>query len=408
MDRKKAEKRIEAEAPAGGREILSRLREAGFCAYFVGGCVRDALLGLSPADWDIASSARPEEVRALFPGARILPTGLRHGTLTLLSDRPYEITTFRTEGRYGDGRRPDRVAFTRSLEEDLSRRDFTVNALAWSPERGIVDLFSGLADLEGRVLRCVGDPEKRLSEDALRILRGLRFYSVYRLAPEAATAAAMRALRGRLSVLSAERKEKEFCLALSGRYAGEAFSDFPDLLTALFPALEGALPGLSLLDRLSPEPEERTAFLFFFAGEETLTSSLRETRFPRRFCERALLLRRAAHAAPPRDRLAMRRFLAGTAPDCAEAAFRIRFAALGDAETLRARELLARLRSENALPPRREELAVSGETLISHGLAREGPEVGCALSLLYRAVVDGEAENSEKALLSYYKRRGEP
>lgn len=409
MDPREAEKRIESELPAGGREIVSRLERAGFCACFVGGCVRDALLGLSPADWDVASAARPEEVRSLFPDLPVLSTGLRHGTLTLLSDRPYEITTFRTEGAYSDGRRPDRVAFSRSLEEDLSRRDFTVNALAYAPGRGIVDLFGGIADLEGRVLRCVGDPEKRFSEDHLRILRGLRFYAVYRLVPEAAAAAAMHAPAGGLDRLSAERKAKEFSLAVAGRFAGEAFAAFPDLLLALFPSLAGRLPDLSLLSRLSPSPEERTAFLFFSAGEEALSASLGELRFSRRFSARARLLCRAARSAPPTDRLGMRRFLAALSPGDAEAAFRIRLAALpGERETDRALALLACLRAENDLPPRREELALDGTALLSRGLAREGPEVGRALDLLYRAVVDGEAENRKDALLAYFERRREP
>lgn len=159
--------------PASVCGIIGRLYRAGYEAWAVGGCVRDSLLGRTPHDWDLCTSALPEQVAEVFRGERLLPTGLAHGTQTLLEDgKPYEITTYRVELGYSDGRHPDAVAFTPSLTEDLARRDFTVNAMACHPTLGLADPFGGQADLQAGVLRAVGDPEQRFSEDALRILRG--------------------------------------------------------------------------------------------------------------------------------------------------------------------------------------------------------------------------------------------
>ena len=179
--------------PEAVREILEKLESAGYEAWCVGGAVRDLLLGREPGDWDAASSAPPEAVLDLF-GADALPTGLRHGTVTVKTagGRGVEVTTFRCDGTYSDRRRPDRVTFTSSLEEDLARRDFTVNAIALSRRGELADPFGGRADLAGRVLRAVGEPERRFGEDALRILRGLRFASRLGFALETGTAAALR------------------------------------------------------------------------------------------------------------------------------------------------------------------------------------------------------------------------
>ena len=158
------------------QNVLERLEKNGFSAYVVGGCVRDSLQGKKPHDWDICTSALPQQVKEVFGGCKIVETGIAHGTVTLfLEGQPFEITTFRTEGNYTDGRRPDSVSFSLNFEDDLSRRDFTINAMAYNPNRGLVDLFGGRQDLQKKVLRCVGQPHERLREDALRILRGVRF-----------------------------------------------------------------------------------------------------------------------------------------------------------------------------------------------------------------------------------------
>ncbi len=166
--------------PGEVRYLLSRLEQKGYEGYLVGGCVRDALLGLTPKDWDLCTSARPEEVKACFYDKKLVLSGSRHGTVGVVLDgHLYEITSYRTESGYTDGRHPDSVTFVRDLKEDLARRDFTVNAMAYHPEKGLIDPWKGRKDLVQRVLRCVGNPYLRFQEDALRILRGMRFTAAY-------------------------------------------------------------------------------------------------------------------------------------------------------------------------------------------------------------------------------------
>ncbi len=194
-------------------DILCALGRAGHSAALAGGCVRDSLLGRRPNDWDVASSARPEEVLALFP--RCVPTGLRHGTVTVLSrGGAVEVTSFRAEGAYSDHRRPDSVAFGCSLEEDLARRDLTVNAMAMDAAGNVTDPFGGRADLERRLLRCVGAPERRFSEDALRMLRTVRFSAQLGFGVEAETLRAVRELAPLAASLSAERVRDELIKTL--------------------------------------------------------------------------------------------------------------------------------------------------------------------------------------------------
>ena len=165
---------MEMYIPENAAIIIERLMAHGFEAYAVGGCVRDSILGREPEDWDITTSARPEQVKQIF--SRTVDTGIEHGTVTVLVNKePFEVTTYRVDGAYEDHRHPKEVAFTASLEEDLKRRDFTINAMAYNPKTGIVDIFHGMEDLEHQVIRCVGEPGERFDEDALRILRAIRF-----------------------------------------------------------------------------------------------------------------------------------------------------------------------------------------------------------------------------------------
>ncbi len=211
--------------PPSVSQCLDTLRRAGFSAYPVGGCVRDTLLGRTPGDWDITTSALPQQTMALFP--RTVPTGLAHGTVTvLLDDTPLEVTTFRREEGYGDGRHPDRVEFQASLEQDLARRDFTINAMALGPDGAVIDPFGGQADLEKGLIRAVGDPATRFGEDALRILRAIRFCAQLGFAIERTTAAAMAVQAPRLVHVSAERLVTELSKTLLSprpAWAGEFF-----------------------------------------------------------------------------------------------------------------------------------------------------------------------------------------
>ena len=203
--------------PEKASHIISVLTEAGFEAYVVGGCVRDAILGRDAADWDITTNALPSQVKALFP--RTLDTGLQHGTVTVMQGKEgFEVTTYRIDGEYLDGRHPDKVTFTPSLLEDLKRRDFTVNAMAYNEKKGLVDAFGGLEDLERRRIRCVGDPRERFTEDALRILRAVRFSAQLDFTIEEKTRAALSEFAPRLLKVSAERIQTELVKLLTSSH----------------------------------------------------------------------------------------------------------------------------------------------------------------------------------------------
>ena len=228
--------------PSPVKTALRQLEQACFSAYAVGGCVRDSLLGRSPQDWDIAASSSPEETRRVFSGCPVLDTGAKHGTLTVwVEGVPLEITTFRTESGYSDSRRPDKVAFSSSIEDDLSRRDFTINAMAAGLDGQIVDLFGGREDLKNGVIRCVGDPSARFSEDALRILRALRFSAELSFSLEPKTAAAALSLREKLGLISAERIWAELKKLLCGPSVLQVLLDFPEIFTQLISELGPAV-----------------------------------------------------------------------------------------------------------------------------------------------------------------------
>lgn len=219
-------------------EALSRLNEAGHEAYLVGGCVRDDYLGIPPHDYDICTSAYPEEIKAVFADVTTIDTGIKHGTVAVvLKGRPLEITTYRADGPYSDGRRPDYIRYTHKLSEDLKRRDFTMNAMAWHPETGLVDLFGGREDLDWGVIRCVGLARQRFSEDALRILRALRFASAFRFTIEPNAVEAMEEKKETLHKVSVERITEELNKLLLGTGPAEVFRRFPRILLEVLPEL---------------------------------------------------------------------------------------------------------------------------------------------------------------------------
>ena len=231
---------------AGAAALLARLHGAGYAAYAVGGCVRDSLLGRTPQDWDLCTSARPEQVLALFGEGQCIPTGLQHGTVTIkYGGQLYETTTFRTEGAYTDGRHPDEVHFVPDVRQDLARRDFTINAMAYNDAEGLIDPFGGQQDLQQGILRAVGDPATRFEEDALRILRLYRFAARFGFAIDPPTGQAARALCAHLDCVSVERIEEELSKLLAAP-APAAYLDekilkviIPELSA---PALQAAKP----------------------------------------------------------------------------------------------------------------------------------------------------------------------
>ena len=286
----------------GAALLLDALHGAGHAAYAVGGCVRDSLLGLDPHDWDLCTSARPEQVMALFGEEKCIPTGLQHGTVTVKQGgRLYETTTFRTEGAYSDGRHPDAVCFVPDVREDLARRDFTINAMAYSAEEGLIDPFGGRDDLAAHLVRAVGEPERRFEEDALRILRLYRFAARFGFAIDPATGAAARVLGPHLDCVSAERIQEELLKLLAAPRPGSYLE--PAVLAVILPELEPEKQPerfaelCHIIDRIEPTVENvpaRLAALLCPLGEAGARKALRKLKCSNALTDEVTALEREA------------------------------------------------------------------------------------------------------------------
>lgn len=262
---------------------INLLQSAGFEAYAVGGCVRDSLLGKTPNDWDITTSAKPEDMKSVFADFHCIDTGIKHGTVTVVIDgEPLEITTFRLDGEYEDNRHPKSVTFTSNLGADLGRRDFTVNAMAYSKMTGTVDLFGGQNDLKNKIIRCVGDPDRRFNEDALRILRAMRFASALDFEIEEKTAQSLLKNRALLGNISEERIAKELLKLVCGKGAKRILTDFAPVLFEILPELQPMYKNshdnphhcydiyehtLIAVESIDPEPTLRFAMLLHDCGK---------------------------------------------------------------------------------------------------------------------------------------------
>ena len=262
---------------------INLLQSAGFEAYAVGGCVRDSLLGRTPNDWDITTSAKPEDMKSVFADFHCIDTGIKHGTVTVVIDgEPLEITTFRLDGEYEDNRHPKSVTFTSNLGADLGRRDFTVNAMAYSKKTGTVDLFGGQNDLKNKIIRCVGDPDRRFNEDALRILRALRFASALDFEIEEKTAQSLLKNCALLGNISEERIAKELLKLVCGKGAKRILTDFAPVLFEILPELQPMYKNshdnphhcydiyehtLIAVESIDPEPTLRFAMLLHDCGK---------------------------------------------------------------------------------------------------------------------------------------------
>ena len=436
--------------PAHAARAIEQLEGAGFETWAVGGCVRDSLRGAAPHDWDLCTAARPEQMKAVFAGERVLETGLKHGTLTLLTDGgPLEITTFRADGGYSDGRHPDAVRFVGSVEDDLARRDFTVGAMAWHPARGLCDPYGGLDDLQDGILRAVGDPDARFTEDGLRILRAVRFASQLGFAVEPQTAAAMRRQLARLNCVAAERVREELTRTLCGRFVQRALLSYRDVLAAVLPELVpmfdcaqqnphhlydvwehsvravGQVPAVPALrwamllhdcgkpacktidekgvghfyghPKVSREIAERIVQRLRFSGAESARILLLVEQHDRPLGENDKLVRRRLSQigeARFRDLLAIKKGDAvgqGTHPE--------------DVAWLYGMEqCLDRVLAADACFSLRQ-LAVNGDDMLALGLS--GPAVGAMLHDLLRAVIDEQADNTRGALLALARARME-
>ena len=390
----------------GAAALLTRLHAAGHAAYAVGGCVRDSLLGQTPHDWDLCTSATPEQVLELFGEAHCIPTGLQHGTVTVKhGGELYEITTFRTEGAYSDGRHPDHVAFVPDVKEDLARRDFTINAMAYNAEEGLIDPFGGQSDLAVGIVRAVGEPQRRFEEDALRILRLYRFAARFGFAIDPATGQAARALCRHLDCVSEERIAEELSRLLAAPAPGAYLE--AEVLAVIFPELDAAeLPeSRRILDALEPGMEHvpvRLAALLCPLGEAGARAALKRLKCSNTLTGTVATLVREAAAGMPGAALTLtaRRFLSrydlatitdltalcsARHPEQAEA-----FAAL--------QQEAARLVETNACC-RINQLAVNGRDLMDAGI-RPGPGLRRVLDALLEQVLTGQLPNEKAALLA--------
>ncbi len=224
--------------PKDVQQVLNILKKNGFQAYVVGGCVRDSVMGRTPLDWDVTTNAMPDEIKKAFASFKTVDTGIQHGTVLIISgETPVETTTFRIDGSYSDNRHPDSVKFTPSLKEDLARRDFTINAMAYNEEEGIIDCFGGIDDIKNKVIRCVGDPDKRFNEDALRILRAIRFSSVLGFGIEKETQESVIKNKNLLSNIAVERIDTELTKLLCGDNVFDVLTKYGSVIGVFIPEL---------------------------------------------------------------------------------------------------------------------------------------------------------------------------
>ena len=393
----------------GAGQVLEVLRRAGHKAYLVGGCVRDSLAGRTPQDWDICTSARPRQTMELFGPERCIPTGLQHGTVTVRQGEGlYEVTTFRVEEGYSDGRHPDRVSFVGEVEADLARRDFTINAMAYAPGEGLIDPFGGREDLlVRRLVRAVGDPVRRFEEDGLRILRLYRFGAREQLAVEPATGRAAIAERARLDCVSAERIWQELYKLLAAPRPGSWMP--PEILGQVLPWLDTAgqparyAASLAVVDALPPDPLVRLAALLAPAGPGAARQAVNALRCSRAQGEEVCAL--AADSALPLTgeplRLQARRLLARMDARRAGRLLALRQGQTGDEGFARLAGEVRRLEQEGACC-RVGQLAVNGKDLLALGV-RPGPGVGRLLEAALQQVIEEKLPNQHDPLLGWLK-----
>jgi len=375
------------------REVCRVLADAGHQAVTVGGAVRDAILGRAPGDWDVATSARPDQVVALF--RRTIPTGIQHGTVTVMAGRgaerhAVEVTTFRGEGAYSDARRPDEVRFGVPLEEDLARRDFVVNAIAWDPiGRQLVDPFGGRSDLAARVLRAVGDPAARFGEDGLRIVRAIRFVAVLDFALDPATEAAIPGALPSLAKVSRERVRVELVKLLAGPAATRALEvgRRTGILAQVLPEIADPAAAIARIDAVPQDGVVRTAALLLDVHPDQTDAALRRLTFSNADRERVVALVREVPAlAGPTSDADLRRLLARTGTSLAP-----------DLAALRP-ELAGRLAAAASAPVSAADLALKGPDVMRVLGVSPGPAVGQALRELLARVLDDPSLNTAPAL----------
>lgn len=378
--------------------VIGKIRDAGYEAFAVGGCVRDTLLGRTPEDWDVTTSARPEAVKAIFE--RTVDTGLQHGTVTVLKNRKgYEVTTYRIDGEYHDGRHPDSVEFTPNLLEDLKRRDFTINAMAYSHETGIVDEFGGMEDLKAGIVRCVGRPEDRFTEDALRLLRALRFSAQLGFEIEESTYAAIKTIAPNLAKVSKERVQAELTkLLLSAHPERILLLKETGLSVQIVPGFDAVFaPALfSELSRLPAEKPLRWAGFLLCQSAKQAEAVLKGLKMDNETIGNVSRMIEGAKETLPLEKPAVRRAMSRYTAYQLEGALKLKelMGSPDAGEIRRLREEIIRDGDCVSL----KDLAVKGRDLLEAGVER-GPMVGEILNHLFDLVLLYPEKNDRELLL---------
>lgn len=430
--------------PSEIKNIIDRLNRSGFECFLVGGCVRDALLGLPVKDYDLTTSARPEEVIDTFSDCKVILNGLKHGTVTLIfGNYPIEITTYRIDKDYSDGRRPDSVAFTRNLSEDLARRDFTMNAICYHPNQGIIDPYGGIKDIQNKIIRSVGNPARRFEEDALRILRALRFSSVLGFSIEENTSLALFYEKKRLKNISAERIFSELKMLLCGTNIKQTILNYFDVFSLLMPEIAAMKDfeqnskyhiydvlthTLIVVENVPPDPVMRLAALFHdigkpecytvgkdgrghFYGHQAVSVEISTKILTRLKCgketqEKVLTLIKHHDEKINADEKSVKRFLKKVPPESFFDLLRLKRADILAQNPDYLNNLLNLDRLEaifNKIIMEKQcfslkDLAVNGSDLINNGFA-QGKEVGSILNSLLEKVISGEIQNDYEKLI---------
>ncbi|MBR0534757.1 MAG: HD domain-containing protein [Clostridia bacterium] len=426
-------------------EILSLLQNEGHKAYCVGGAVRDSIMGLTPGDWDITTSALPHQTKEIFKNYKTIETGLKHGTLTvIINHTPFEITTYRIDGEYDDNRHPINVEFTDRLADDLARRDFTVNALAYNPQEGLVDLYGGQEHIYNSIIKTVGDAEKRFNEDGLRIMRALRFSAVLGFEIDKETSLAIHKQKELLRNISAERLAAELVKLVCGKNAFNVLMEYPDVLSVFIPEISPAINFTQhgrkhaynvwehICHTVDTIPAEKTLRLTMLlhdlgkvpthklnekgdstfknhaaVGGEMAKEILTRLRFDKKTINKVSFLVGCHDFEPPESKLLLKKHLKNKTPEDIRTLLTIKKSDRGalsesyrdiSKETAQTLEWLQDILENNECCNIKQ-LAITGDDLIKSGF--KGEEIGLALEKALDGVIEEKVENKKSDLLTY-------
>lgn len=391
--------------------IINKIEESGYEAYIVGGCVRDYFLDKTPNDWDITTSALPEDILRIFAQLPTIPTGIRHGTVTVIADKmPVEITTYRIDGEYTDNRRPESVTFSQNITDDLSRRDFTVNAMAFNPGLGLVDPFDGQGDISRGLLKCVGAPQKRFTEDALRIMRALRFSATLGFKTDIETKRAIFACIPLLKNIAAERITAELVQLVTAKAPAPVLDEFTSVFAYIldFDATTKAAvwqKNICCISRCPINPAVRFAVLFdgLYDNFSSITTTLKKLKLDNQTQKTVTFLSNELYTELPDGEIPLKKLLARTSSDLLILTAQAQLAKFpGKALHLqKVISLIEKILDENQCISLKQ-LDINGNDL-KKALGINGKNIGSTLNLLLDAVIEEKCQNTFGKLISYAK-----